>query len=564
LIFLWEFLKMNGLNLFLPSLFSQSQETTSERLASIEKTQELIEQNYTRNFEKEAIQNPKKFLKSLEKLVERTKTNISIEEAKEFIEKELQFATIFHQALLPPSTSLQTKTKDLLAGIVLQIDNMVQAFGIKDFFEPPKHEWSASQKVNTISILRATFSELLSAPFKIGYTVFTTFFILLSLIWDKLEPIPSFLPKCENLSADVMKGNKEYFGRVEVIQSIGNILKIGKHPILVGPSRVGKTHTVRAFAKAVAEGKIPDLKDKKVFYVNSSVLVEKQPSWASVSPLKALSERMGRHRDNIILVLDEIHMVARGEEKLADVLKTMLDEGGELPHVIGITTDREYAEHVEKNRAFSLRFQPIRLKGSTEAETKLILSQFALKHPSHPMMEEGTIDLIFRLSSGQKEEDLPQPQAGLNLLKRCINHSQTFTITDRQNTIHTLEQEILSLRSVDLVANQRTSAPSIVGKEEELKALKKEESLTHERLENFEKLKSFYQMLRQERFESVLESSKLQTKGDKGCKKAFWAYVLQHFIEPVFLEKIRGEAKELGLEPVITRDLVQKLAGENS
>jgi hypothetical protein len=104
---------MNGLNLFLPSLFSQSQETTSERLASIEKTQELIEQNYTRNFEKEAIQNPKKFLKSLEKLVERTKTNISIEEAKEFIEKELQFATIFHQALLPPSTSLQTKTKDL-------------------------------------------------------------------------------------------------------------------------------------------------------------------------------------------------------------------------------------------------------------------------------------------------------------------------------------------------------------------------------------------------------------------------------------------------------------------
>jgi hypothetical protein len=40
--------------------------------------------------------------------------------------------------------------------------------------------------------------------------------------------------------------------------------------------------------------------------------------------------------------------------------------------------------------------------------------------------------------------------------------------------------------------------------------------------------------------------------------------VLQHFIEPVFLEKIRGEAKELGLEPVITRDLVQKLAGENS
>ncbi|MFZ4673401.1 MAG: AAA family ATPase [Chlamydiia bacterium] len=554
---------MNGSNLFYPSEFSQSQGPRLEGLASIEKTQELIEQNYTKNFEKEAIENPEKFLKSLEKLVEKTKTNISVEEAKYFIEKELQFASIFQQALLPPSSSLKTKTKDLLAGIVLQMDNMVQAFGIKDLFDPPKHEWSAGQKVHTISMLRATFSEILSAPYKIGFTMFSAFFILLSLIWDKLEPIPAFLPKCENLSADEMKGNKEYFGRLEVIQTIGNILKIGKHPILVGPSRVGKTHTVRAFAKAVGEGKIPELKGKRVFYVNSSILVEKQPSWASVHPLKALSERMGRHRDNIILVLDEIHMVAKGEEKLADVLKTMLDEGGELPHVIGITTDREYAEYVEKNRAFSLRFQPIRLKGSTESETKLILSQFALKHPSRPIMEEGTIDLILSLSTGQNEEDLPQPQAGLNLLKRCINHSQTFTITDRQNKILSLEREILSMLSVDLVANQRTSSPLIERKQEELKALKKEESLALQRLENFEKLKSFYQMLRQERFESVLESSKLQTKGDKGCKKAFWAYVLQHCIEPVFLEKIRVEAKELGLEPLITRDLVQKLAGEN-
>ncbi|MBM3196007.1 MAG: ATP-dependent Clp protease ATP-binding subunit [Chlamydiae bacterium] len=554
---------MNGLNLFLPSVFSQSQETTLESLASIEKTKELIEQNYTKNFEKEVMENPEKFLKSLEKIVEKTKIHISLEEVKSFIEKELQFASVFQQALLPPPSSLKTKTKDLLASIVLQMDNMVQAFGIKDLFDPPKHEWSASQKVHTISMLRATISEILTVPYKIGFAMFSAFFILLSLIWDKLEPIPSFLPKCQNLSDDEVKGNKEYFGRVEVIQTIGNILKIGKHPILVGPSRVGKTHTVKAFAKAVGEGKIPELKGKKVFYVNSSILVEKQPSWASVHPLKALSERMGRHRDNIILVLDEIHMVAKGEEKLADVLKTMLDEGGELPHVVGITTDKEYAEYVEKNRAFSLRFQPILLKGSTESETKLILSQFALKHPSRPIMEEGTIDLILRLSSGQNEEDLPQPQAGLNLLKRCINHIQTFTMTDRQNKILCLEREILSLLSVDLVGNQRTSSLLIERKEEELKALKKEESLTLERLENFEKLKSFYQMLRRERFESVLESSKYQTKGDKGCKKAFWAYVLQHFIEPVFLEKIKGEAKELGLEPLITRDLVQKLAGKN-
>ena len=285
------------------------------------------------------------------------------------------------------------RLSSILDGIISLLESIITAFGIGDFFKPAESDIHADFKSQKIMMLLSLFSMISAMIIPLLGAAFPSMLIggillsiaALSIIWPYIKPIASHLPaNAENWTRQVQKGGIAAQGRKESLDDIAGILKMNRHAILVGPSRIGKSLTAKAFALAVERGDYPELKGKIVFRINTSDLVGQKASFlgGGNNILKKISEAMGRHRRQIILVLDEIHMACKNNEKIADQLKTFLDDGGEFPHVIGITTEEEYEEHVKDNNAFSLRFDKVEIKSTSQDETLKILGDTLLKSSS--------------------------------------------------------------------------------------------------------------------------------------------------------------------------------------
>lgn len=94
------------------------------------------------------------------------------------------------------------------------------------------------------------------------------------------------------------------------------------------------------------------------------------------SRMKGLIDEI-RANGNIVLVIDEIHMIAgtgnaEGGMNAANILKPALSKG-EI-QVIGATTLNEYRKYIESDSALERRFQPIVLEEpSIEDSTSILL-----------------------------------------------------------------------------------------------------------------------------------------------------------------------------------------------
>ena len=172
-----------------------------------------------------------------------------------------------------------------------------------------------------------------------------------------------------NWTQEVRNGTIVYSGRKESLDEIAAIIKRNRHPILIGPSRTGKSATAKAFAKAIERGDYPELKGMSVFYINTATICNFKEGYTQTGAsmvLNHICKQMGRHADKIIIVFDEIHNACKETSNLAEILKPYLDEHGRLPHIIGITTEQEYNTNVKRNVAFSNRFDKVDIKNTEE------------------------------------------------------------------------------------------------------------------------------------------------------------------------------------------------------
>lgn len=345
------------------------------------------------------IGDPVRFLDRLAQILplEKIAVGDALKEAKMLFEE----AKLYLDSMAPhPSPTIRERLSAILEGLMAVLDSLITVFGITEFFKPAQNEMHAGEKAQKIFMLVSLFSMVTGVllPTLGAATggaiiggIFLTF-TALSLIWPKIKPLPKALPvNAENWTEEVRRGKCFAEGRKEALDQVANILKAKRHVLLVGPSRVGKSLTVKAFARAIERGEYPELKGKLVFRLNTTDLIGYKPSLLGGNKgeiLDKISASMGRHRNDIILVLDEGHMACKNGETLADKLKTLVEEGGEFPAVILITTDEEY-KHVKENNAFSLRFDKVDIKSTSREETLSILALNLLRMPSKPLIEAG-------------------------------------------------------------------------------------------------------------------------------------------------------------------------------
>lgn len=169
-------------------------------------------------------------------------------------------------------------------------------------------------------------------------------------------------------------------GRDDEIRSITRILsrKTKNNPVLIGEPGVGKTAIVEGLATRIVKGDVPNsLKDKIIWELDMAALVAGAKYRGEFEErLKAVLKEVKESDGNIIMFIDEIHMIVgagalEGAMDAGNMLKPMLARGE--VHCIGATTLNEYRKYIEKDAALERRFQKVLVKEPSVIDTITIL-----------------------------------------------------------------------------------------------------------------------------------------------------------------------------------------------
>ena len=265
-------------------------------------------------------------------------------------------------------------------------------------------------------------------------------------------------------------------GRDEEIRNIIRILsrKTKNNPVLIGEPGVGKTAAIEGLAQRIVAEDVPEgLKDKKIFALDMGALVAGAKYRGEFEErLKAVLEEVKKSEGNIILFIDELHLIVGagktdGAMDASNMLKPMLARG-EL-HCIGATTLDEYRQYIEKDAALERRFQPV-------------------------MVEEPTVEDAISILRGLKERY--EVFHGVKITDSAL--VAAATLSHRYITDRFLPDKAIDLvdEACALIKTELDSMPSeldeqrrkIMQLEIEESALKKEtDNLSKERLETLQK-----------------------------------------------------------------------------
>ncbi len=188
----------------------------------------------------------------------------------------------------------------------------------------------------------------------------------------------------EKYGRDITKNARDnkidpVIGRDEEVRNVIRILsrKSKNNPVLIGEPGVGKTAIVEGLANRIIAGDVPNsLKNKTIWELDLGALVAGAKYRGEFEErLKAVLKEIQESDGNIIMFIDEIHMIvgngAEGAMDVSNMLKPMLARG-EI-HVIGATTLNEYRKYIEKDGALERRFQKVLVSEPTVEDTITIL-----------------------------------------------------------------------------------------------------------------------------------------------------------------------------------------------
>ncbi len=183
----------------------------------------------------------------------------------------------------------------------------------------------------------------------------------------------------------------------EIKQMILILLTPEKSALLVGKAGVGKTALVEGLAFRIKNGLVPDaLKDWQLIKINITSLLGEALSEGQVeNKLQLLIEEL-KEKNNVILFIDEVHLLVNKNENnnldFANMLKPGLDRG--TIKMIGATTNEEYETYILKDRAFLRRFIKVDVPESNQDDTVKIVMGTIPKIEAKTKVSFGYTDFI--------------------------------------------------------------------------------------------------------------------------------------------------------------------------
>lgn len=187
-------------------------------------------------------------------------------------------------------------------------------------------------------------------------------------------------------------------GREKEISKIVHILNKKNKPncILIGEAGVGKTAIVEGLAYNIVNriGENGSLDGKEIYSLNICQLI------SGTSYRGQAEERISKilkhfeSRDDIILFIDEIHMIVGAGGKsvqdscdLSNILKPYLSRGKII--CIGATTDKEYTEYIRPDSALERRFSILEVNEPNIDAVKIILNGIKRRFESYHEIKYG-------------------------------------------------------------------------------------------------------------------------------------------------------------------------------
>lgn len=463
------------------------------------------------------------------------------------------------------SSTLKAKLTSLIEAIVSALESILNSFGIASLFKPAESEIHADMKGQKIMLLLSLFSLLSTALIPVaGAAVVGTIvgaallaIAALSLIFPLIKPPSAEIPNGVNWTKKFQLGLLDVVGgRKQAVDEIAEVLKTSKqtktHPMLIGKSGVGKTETVKAFVQAVERGEYPELKGKKIIYFNTADLVNHTEIFNNGNRiLKQIQETIGRHKEQYVLVFDEIHLACQKKEHsaIADQLKILLD--GAIPFAIGITTEEDYFRDIYVNHAaFARRFKRIDIDNTQPEETLAILQKAFLKQAPKMLMEAGALQTLLDKTIAAFPQTAPQPATALKILSKCIQKT-----TDAQKSPLELRVEKMRERIQDQYVRKvigGEAAPHHT--EEELVQLEKQLRQETEEFVQFYQLRDTLAVAKQKMFHEAIKVAHMKAR----TKEAKEFLLLRHFLIPALESRIRKEGDRLGIKTTLNPALIDR------
>ena len=317
-----------------------------------------------------------------------------------------------------------------------------------------------------------------------------------------------------NLTDLAMQNKLEpVINRDDEIRSLIRILsrKTKNNPVLVGEPGVGKTAIVEGLARKIVENEVPeDLKGKDIIELDmASMIAGTQFRGQFEERIKAVLKKVEASNGNIILFIDEIHMIVgagstnEGSMDAANILKPMMARG--QLHLIGATTLDEYREKIEKDPALERRMQKVIIEEPSIDDTITILRGIKERYETyHEVKIEDEALVAAANLSARYISDRFLPDKAIDLIDEAAANIKTEMnylpeeLQKVQQNIARLEIEKVALKNEKETKKNQDRIATI---DKELNVLKEKEKLLKanwdEEKEDIQKLSSTKQNIEQ-------------------------------------------------------------------